>query len=165
MKLLRALLPAPLLSGLLLVVWLVLARGVTAGQLTVGLLLALGIPPVLSRLRLKGTRLRRPDVLVRFIMRVACDVVMSNFAVAKGVLRWRWHKPSSRFVVIPLDLRDPAGLAALALVTTIVPGTVWSELSADRGALLLHVWDVHEESDFVRQFKARYEQPLREIFE
>lgn len=165
MKLLRALLPAPLLSGLLLIVWLALARGVTAGQLTVGLLLALSIPLVLSRLRMKGTRLRRPDVLLRFIVRVACDVVMSNFAVAKGVICWRWHKPSSRFVVIPLDLRDPVGLAALALVTTIVPGTVWSELAADRGALLLHVWDVREESDFVRQFKARYEQPLREIFE
>ena len=53
----------------------------------------------------------------------------------------------------------------LALVTTIVPGTVWSELAADRSALLLHVWDVGDEGDFIRQFKARYEQPIREIVE
>ena len=46
----KRLLPAPLLSGLLLIVWLALARGVTAGQLTVGLLLALSIPLVLSML-------------------------------------------------------------------------------------------------------------------
>lgn len=165
MRLLRALLPAPLLSGLLLIGWLALARGVTAGQFTVGLLLALCIPLVLSTLRVKGTRVRRPDVAVRFVVRVACDVVVSNLAVAKDVIRWRWRKPSSRFVVIPLDLRDPVGLATLALVTTIVPGTVWSELAADRSALLLHVWDVQDESDFVLEFKARYERPLREIFE
>jgi multicomponent K+:H+ antiporter subunit E len=68
-------------------------------------------------------------------------------------------------VVIPLELRDPLGLAVLAMVTTVVPGTVWSELALDRSALLLHVWDVHEKEAFVSRFKARYERPLREIFE
>jgi multicomponent K+:H+ antiporter subunit E len=68
-------------------------------------------------------------------------------------------------VVIPLELRAPVGLAALSVVTTIVPGTVWSELALDRSALLLHVWDVGDESAFVARFKARYEAPLREIFE
>ena len=51
------------------------------------------------------------------------------------------------------------------MVTTVVPGTVWSELALDRSALLLHVWDVDEEEAFVARFKARYETPLREIFE
>ncbi|MCQ4163104.1 Na+/H+ antiporter subunit E [Tahibacter harae] len=165
MRLLNTLLPAPWLSGMLLGTWLVLARTVTPGQFSLGLLLALGIPHLFPKLQLSGIRLRRPAVALRFIARVAGDVVVSNVAVARDVIRWRWRKPASRFVVIPLDLRDPLGLAALALVTTIVPGTVWSELAADRSALLLHVWDVQEESDFVLQFKARYEQPLREIFE
>lgn len=165
MSLLNTLVPAPLLSGVLLGTWLVLARSATPGQFSLGLLLALGIPHLFPKLQLGGIRLRRPVVALRFVVRVAWDVVVSNLAVAKGVIGWRWRKPASRFVVIPLDLRDPVGLAALALVTTIVPGTVWSELAADRSALLLHVWDVQEESDFVLQFKARYEQPLREIFE
>jgi multicomponent K+:H+ antiporter subunit E len=68
-------------------------------------------------------------------------------------------------VTIPLELRDPLGLSALAIVTTVVPGTVWSELALDRSALLLHVWNVGEEQAFVARFKARYEKPLREIFE
>ena len=38
-------------------------------------------------------------------------------------------------------------------------------LALDRSALLLHVWDVPEEGAFVARFKARYEKPLREIFE
>lgn len=62
-------------------------------------------------------------------------------------------------------VRDQVGLAVPALVTTIVPGTVWSGLAADRSRLLLHVWDVSDEREFVRRFKTRYEQPLREIFE
>jgi multicomponent K+:H+ antiporter subunit E len=68
-------------------------------------------------------------------------------------------------VIVPLELRDPLGLAALSMVTTLVPGTVWSELALDRSALLLHVWDVGREDVFVARFKARYEKPLREIFE
>jgi multicomponent K+:H+ antiporter subunit E len=62
-------------------------------------------------------------------------------------------------------LRDPFALAALAMITTVVPGTVWTELAPDRSALLLHVFDLEGEEDFVRFFKARYEQPLKDIFE
>jgi multicomponent K+:H+ antiporter subunit E len=73
--------------------------------------------------------------------------------------------PRSAFVRIPLDLRDANGLAALAVITTIVPGTVWCELALDGSALLLHVFDVDDEPAFVAHYKARYERPLMEIFE
>ena len=73
--------------------------------------------------------------------------------------------PRAAFVTIPLDLRDANGLAALAMITTVVPGTVWSELALDRSALLLHVFDLDDEARFVARFKARYERPLMEIFE
>jgi multicomponent K+:H+ antiporter subunit E len=116
-------------------------------------------------LRATTVRVHRPGVALRFILRVACDVVLSNFAVAWGLIAWRWRRPDARFVTVPLDLRDPLGLAVLAMVTTIVPGTVWSELALDRTALLLHGWDVGEEAAFVARFKARYERPLMEIFE
>jgi multicomponent K+:H+ antiporter subunit E len=51
------------------------------------------------------------------------------------------------------------------MVTTIIPGTVWSEIAVDRSRLMLHVWNVTEEAAFISRFKARYEQPLQEIFE
>ena len=65
---------------------------------------------------------------------------------------------------IPLELRDPGALATLAVVTTIVPGTVWCELALDRSAVLLHVLEVDDEAAFVAHYKARYERPLMEIF-
>ena len=66
---------------------------------------------------------------------------------------------------IPLELRDPSALAALAVITTVVPGTVWCELARDGSALLLHVWDAPDEAAFIAHYKRCYEQPLREIFE
>ena len=159
------LLPAPLVSAALFAMWLALARSTSAGQILVGLVLALVVPIVTSKLRVK-VRVRRPLVVARFILTVGSDVVRSNFAVAWGVIAWRWRPPQAKFVIIPLELRDPVGLAALCMVTTVVPGTVWSEIAVDSSALLLHVWNVDgEEAAFVARFKKRYEQPLQEIFE
>lgn len=162
---LQRLVPAPVTSAALLGMWLALARGVSAGQVTLGLLLALIVPLLTVSLRPTTVRVKRPRVIVRFILTVGYDVLMSNLEVAWGVVRWRWRPSQSRFVIVPLELRDPLGLAALSMVTTVVPGTVWCELALDRSALLLHVWDVGEDGAFISRFKARYEAPLREIFE
>lgn len=159
------LVPAPLLSAALLALWLALSREASPGQILLGLALALVVPLVTASLRPTKARVRRPAVVARFILRVGYDVLVSNLEVAWGVVAWRWRKPRARFVVVPLELRDPHGLAALAMVTTVVPGTVWAELALDRSAVMLHVWNVDEEAAFVTRYKARYEQPLREIFE
>lgn len=158
-------LPAPLMSAALLALWLSLARSTSIGQILLGLILALVAPWLTSRLRPTRVRVRHPLVIARFILRVGHDVLVSNVEVAFGVLFWSSRRPKSKFVVLPLELKDPLGLAALSMVTTVVPGTVWSELALDRSALLLHVWDVSDEQEFITRFKARYEAPLREIFE
>lgn len=165
MSLLRKVLPSPLASAALFALWLVLARTPTAGQIMLALAFAIAVPLGTSSLRPQGMRVRRPLLIVRFILMVGADVVRSSLEVGWGVVRWRWRRPRTKFVVVPLELHDPVGLAALSMVTTVVPGTVWSELAVDRSALLLHVWDVGDEPTFVARFKDRYEKPLREIFE
>jgi multicomponent K+:H+ antiporter subunit E len=165
MTVLRNIMPAPLLSASLVGMWLVLARSTSPGQIVLGLSLGLIVPHLTRELRPAGVRVRRPLLVVRFIGRVGYDVLASNLAVAWGIATLHWSRPRARFVIIPLELRDPVGLAALAMITTVVPGTVWSELALDRSKLMLHVWDVGEEQAFIAHFKARYEQPLREIFE
>jgi len=159
------LVPAPLLSTALFLLWLALQRSTSPGQLLLGLSLALTVPLATVTLRPTRVRVRRPLLAVRFVLMVCYDVLISNFKIARSVIGWRWRKPRARFVVIPLELSDPLGLAGLAMVTTIVPGTVWSELALDRSALMLHVWDVDDERDFIIHFKARYERPLLEIFQ
>jgi multicomponent K+:H+ antiporter subunit E len=159
------LLPAPLLSVLLFVLWLLLVRAPGAGDVLLGALLALAIPVLTAPLRPLPVRVRRPGVILRLVRDVVIDVVIANVRVAAAVLRAGRALPHSAFVRVPLELRDGNGLAALAVITTITPGTVWCEMALDRSAILLHVLQVDDEAAFVGQFKARYERPLIEIFE
>ena len=68
-------------------------------------------------------------------------------------------------VVQPQVLRDPSGLASLAMITTVVPGTVWCELARDSSAVLLHAWNAPDPDAFIAMYKERYERPLIQIFE
>ncbi|MFO6420645.1 Na+/H+ antiporter subunit E [Hylemonella sp. W303a] len=157
-------LPSPWLSAGLLALWLMLTRSLSPGNLLLGLLLALVLPVLAAPLRPAGPAVRRPLVLARLVLRVGGDVVLSGVEVVRGVLRPGHARPVSRFVVVPLDLRNDHALAALAMITAVIPGTVWCELAPDRSRLLLHVFDVSgDDAAFIDHYKNRYERPLREI--
>ena len=161
----RKLVPAPLTSLGLIAMWLLLNESLSAGHIALALLFGWLLPVLFAPLRPQRPRLRKPWLLLPYIVRVGADVVASNWQVARDLLLHRRKPVHSAFVAVPLDLRDPSALGALAMVTTVVPGTVWCELARDGSALLLHVWDVPDEAAFVAHYTQRYEQPLREIFE
>lgn len=158
-------LPAPWLSIGIFGGWLLLARGISVGQVLVAVAAAVVVPLVAAPLRPRPGRLRRWDLLLRLILRVGRDVVRSAVEVAFGVANARRRPPRGAFVVVPLALRDVHGLAALAMISAVIPGTVWAELASDRSCLLIHVFDLADEADFIARFKRDYEQPLQEIFE
>ncbi|MFJ4442570.1 Na+/H+ antiporter subunit E [Pseudomonas sp. NPDC089422] len=157
--------PAPLLSAALFVLWLLLNLSVSPGNLLLAAALGVLAPLLMAPLRPQHAHVRKPWVVARLIGQVGIDVIRSNLSVAIGVLRAGQHPPRSAFVHIPLDLRDAHGLAALSMITTVVPGTVWSELALDRSVLLLHVFELDDEAAFIEHFKLTYERPLMEIFE
>jgi multicomponent K+:H+ antiporter subunit E len=160
----KRLLPAPLLSFGLFVGWLVLNRSTSPGHLLLAAAVAIAMPLLLSPLRPAAGPVRAPLRLARLILTVGSDVIVSGVEVALGALRSRTRPPHGTFVVVPLDLRDSHALAALSMITAVIPGTVWTELAADRSALMLHVFDLDDEAAFVERFKRRYERPLLEIF-
>jgi multicomponent K+:H+ antiporter subunit E len=92
------------------------------------------------------------------------DSAVSNVAVALIILGAGQRERSSGFVEIPLELRDPYGLAALACIITSIPGTIWVDLDRTSGILTIHVLDLHDESEWVDTVKRRYERRLLEIF-
>lgn len=157
-------LPAPRLSLLLLLVWLLLNGSLSVGQIALGLLFALGIPLALRAYLPDALRLRRPGVLLRLLGVVLLDIVLSNLTVARQILG-REAALHSRFVWVPLDLREPAGIAALASIITMTPGTLSCDLTTDRRHLLVHALHVADEAALIATIKARYETPLREILE
>ena len=161
----RRWLPSPWLSAALWAFWLLLNDSLAPAHLLLGLLVGLLVPLMAAPLKPRSPRLHKPLVLARLILRVGGDVVRSAIEVAAGVVRAGRRPPRGEFVHVPLDLRDAHGLAALAIITAVVPGTVWSELAADRTSLLIHVFDLADEAAFIASYKARYERPLQEIFE
>lgn len=157
--------PSPVLSLALFAMWLLLNGTVAPAHLLLGALVGWAMPVLMAPLRPPAGRMRHPRVLATLIVSVAVDVLLSAVEVGRGVLKAHRDPPRACFVVIPLELRDPFALTALAVITTIVPGTVWTELAPDRSAVLLHVFDLQGEQEFIRHYKARYERPLKEIFE
>lgn len=162
---LRRLFPSPYLSTLLLFLWLVLNQSVGPGELLLGALLGVAAPLWTASLRPSRVRLHHLPLAFRLATTVAADVVMSNLQVAKDVWGSGRRGPPSRFIRIPLEMRDAYGLAALAIITSVVPGTVWSEVALDRSALLLHIFRAGDDEAYIAYFKQRYERPLMEIFE
>lgn len=165
MKPLKGLLPAPWLSLGIFGGWLLLNQSLAAAQLLLAVGVAVAMPLLMAPLRPTARRLRRVDLLARLILRVGRDAVGSGANVAIGVLRAGRRPPRSAFVRVPLELRDTHALAALAMITAVVPGTVWAELAPDHTVLLMHVFDLDDEAAFIAHFKRDYERPLREIFE
>jgi multicomponent K+:H+ antiporter subunit E len=160
------LLPYPLLALALLLLWLLLQESVSAGAIAFGALLALAGSAVLGMLRVPAARLRRLRPIPGLLRDVLVEVVRSNTAVARIILQRQ--APGARrsgFVRVPLDMRSPHGLAALACILTATPGTVWVDHDARDGTMLLHVLDLVDEAAWVRTVKENWERRLMEIFE
>lgn len=154
-----------LVAGLT-VLWLALNQTFAPGHLVLGVLLALLLAWASATLRPLQARLVRIDLALALMGVVLVDVVRSNLHVAGIVLGLSGRRRIvSGFLDIPLELRDPHGLAALAVILTSTPGTVWVELSPEGDLLRIHVLDLVDEQYWVRHIKDRYERPLRRIFE
>lgn len=158
-------LPSPILSAALLVMWLLLNQSISPGQLLIGTILAI-TAPILSRpLRPFTVVVRKPLVIARLVTYSFIEIIRSSFNVSRIILFTRNERLNSQFIRIPLDLRDPYGLAVLSCIINSTPGTVWVELMPDSNDLALHVFDLHDAQWWVDMIKSRYEKPLIEIFE
>lgn len=150
----------------LTILWLLLQQTLALEQILLGVLLAILFAWASSRLRPLPAHPRRFDVAAGLVLVVFWEIVRSNIAVARIVLGLVGNREvRSGFVEIPLALRDPYGLAALAVIITATPGTVWAGLSTDGERLTLHILDVGDEQHWIGYVKERFERPLMRIFE
>lgn len=146
--------------------WLLLNVTLAFGQVLLGLALSMLMVFGFRVVRPVQPSLRRPQMALLLLWRVFIDILRSNVAVARIVLGLNGGvAPRSKFVEIPLALRDPNGLAVLAAIVTSTPGTVWVDLSVDGAVLTLHVLDLHDEPGLIDTIKQRYEHLLMEIFQ
>jgi multicomponent K+:H+ antiporter subunit E len=160
----KRLLPQPAMSVSLLAAWLLLHNSVDGGAVVLGIALAVALPLFTDRFWPEYPSTIRIGPLVRLVGVVLFDIIIANVRVAILIIgpARRW-KP--KFIVIPLDLRQPFPITLLASIISLTPGTVSANLSGDRRSLLVHDLVVNDAGDAVRRIKQRYERPLKEIFE
>lgn len=160
----KRLLPQPLFSVFLWLVWLLLNNTVAPGHLLLGAMLALALPLFTVRFWPDHLRVRKPLKLLRYIAVLAWDIILANLAVARLIIG-----PTARlrpaFIRLPLELRNEFAIVVLANTISLTPGTVSSDLSPDRRTLLIHALDVEDPAQAIARIKQRYEKLLQEIFE
>lgn len=159
----RRLIPRPALSLALFLLWAALTNAASSGTLLLGGLLALALPFVTRRFWPDAPRLARPGVALKFAARVAWDMLVANWAVARRVVG-PVASLSPAFVEVPLDLRDPFVATILSSIVSLTPGTVSVDVDRDRWVLHLHALDAPDPDMLVWQIKQHYEKPIKEIF-
>jgi len=158
-------LPYPLLSATLLLLWLLLNQSVSVGHIILGSVIAVLASWAMAALRPEKPRIRRPGAALRLAGMVVIDILRSNLAVGRIIVGSREPGVNAGFMTIPLELRSRHGLAVLSIIITSTPGTIWVNYDAAKGTLLLHVLDLVDETVWVWTIKGRYERLLMEIFE
>ncbi|QKT05072.1 Na+/H+ antiporter subunit E [Ectothiorhodospiraceae bacterium 2226] len=157
------LLPHPLLTAVLIVVWLLLVNNIEPGHIVLAVIFGVLLPMLTHRFWPDRPHVRSPLALTRFVAVVLWDIVIANLNVARLILGpTRRLRPA--FVTVPLDTRDEFTITLLASTISLTPGTVSSDVAPDRSALLVHALDVEDVDRLVRQIKTRYEAPLMESF-
>ena len=160
-------LPSPFVSGILLLLWLLLQQSLDPATLLLGATLAISVP-LLTRPFVHPIgfpRIAKPVLLLRLLTMAGIEIVRSCFNVSRIILFARAEGLNSQFIRIPLDLKNPYGLALLSCLINMTPGTVWVEILAEKYELVLHVFDLHDEQWWIDTIKTQYEKPLIDIFE
>ena len=159
----RRVLPQPLVSLMILALWVAIAPAPSLGQVLLGGAIALAIPWFTHPFWPEAPRLARPGVAVRLFLQVLWDIVVANVEVARLVLG-----PADRlhpaFIELPLEIEDPFVATLLASIITLTPGTLSVDIDRDRRVLQVHALDVTDVPAAIDTIKRRYEAPLREIF-
>jgi Multisubunit Na+/H+ antiporter, MnhE subunit len=161
----KRLLPAPLLSVALFVLWLLLNQSLSPGNLLLAAGGGVAGAPAHARAAAPAGAHSPPRHGAAAGSDGGGRHRGSNLAVARLLLAPGRPRHAAAFVHIPLELRDPNALAVLAMIVCITPGTAWAELSLDRSMLMLHALEVDDPQTLIDHVKQRYERPLMEIFE
>lgn len=165
MKLLARLMPHPLLTAMLTLVWLLLVNHWSLNSLLFGFGLGIVIPVATAPFWPNRPTLRHPLKIAEYLAIAIWDICVANVVVARLILFRRARDLEPHFISIPLELKKPEAITALAATITLTPGTVSSDLSAEGHCLLVHCLHAPDPDAVVQEIKHRYERRLMEIFE
>ena len=158
------LLPAPMLSLFLLIIWLLLFNSVSPGVVLLGIIVALSIPILFKPAWPNFATVKKPHLAVVYFFILLYDIIIANFKVAVLIVgKRRSIKPA--FFVFPLDMQEELPVTILASTITLTPGTVSCEITRGRKGILIHAFSEEDPNEVIETIRHRYERRLKEIFQ
>ena len=144
--------------------WVAVTGEVSLGNLLEGAVLAALLLALLRFRRGRGFRLSKAPKALGLLLYFLKELLLANAAVARSVL-----SPASSLtpgiVAVPLDLTSDAGIATLANLITLTPGTLSIDVSEDRRTLFVHALHVGDSETFRREVKEGFERRVKEVCE
>ncbi|EAR51135.1 pH adaption potassium efflux system protein PhaE [Oceanicola granulosus HTCC2516] len=160
----RRLLPHPVLTLVLALVWVLLQNDVTPGMVVFGLILGIVIPILTAMWWPDRPKTFHVWRMIPYMLIVMWDIIVANIQVAWIVLTVPNAKLKPAWIVVPLELTQPEAITILAGTITLTPGTVSSDVSSEGHSLLVHVLHTDDPDADRDEIKNRYERRLLEIF-
>ena len=158
------LMPHPLLTLILTIVWMLLQNELSAGMVVFGFILGIIIPWSTSIWWPDTPKGFRAGKMIGYSFVVIWDIIVANIEVAWIVLTVPTAKLKPAWIVVPLKLREPEAITMLAGTITLTPGTVSADLSETGQNLLVHVLHTEDPDGVRADILTRYEARLLEIF-
>ncbi|HHX90360.1 MAG TPA: Na+/H+ antiporter subunit E [Paracoccus sp.] len=165
MELFRKIFPQPILSLVLVVVWVLLVNTLTLNAVVFGAILGLIVPWITRAYWPDVPRLRHPLKIAGFILIALYDIVVANIQVARILLFMPEAARRPGWVTVPIELRSPEAITVLAGIITMTPGTLSADFAADNRSILVHCLHATDLDEVRDDIKHRYERRLKEIFE
>lgn len=159
----KKVMPYPILGIGLITMWLLLTS-FTPGHIVLALIVGTATTHGLKALDERSPLIGRWLAIPRLFFIVLYDIIRSNIAVAGLIIHKRQRMRRSGFIILPTRLTNPHALAILSIVLTSTPGTAWLEYSSASGEILIHVFDLVEDTYWLNLIAERYESLLLEIF-
>ncbi|WP_279482454.1 Na+/H+ antiporter subunit E [Aureimonas sp. SK2] len=90
------------------------------------------------------------------------ELLKSSVAVARAAFA-RHPRTASAILAVPIDLRTDFGIAVLANLVTLTPGTCSLHVSDDRRTLYVHSLDADNPAAIVADIRRTFEDRIRRI--
>ena len=161
----HTMLPHPFLTLIVALVWVLISNELSAATVVVGVAWGIVAAKLTQRYWPNRPRVVHPFLILEYLAVFAYDVLVSNVQIAILVLFHRAKSIGSAYVAVPIELRSPEAIAALAGTITLTPGTLSVDVSPDGKALYVHCLGTTDGIRVAGHIKRRYESRLRRIFE
>lgn len=163
-KIINNIIPHPILSATLWLMWLLLNNTTDPAHIFLGLILALLIPKYTSSFwSRKLVSIKKTHLVFAFMCLMAYDIFKANINVAILILGPK-NKLKPQFFEIPISAQNPYAIALLANCITLTPGTVSCKISLDNKILYVHGLNVDNPQNEIDTIKNRYEKRIINFF-